>query len=406
MPVGHYTWAAGHGGSRYLGEPLDSLFMARVLRLTALVFLCPSAALAQTDSTARGPMFETVVSAADPRWSFADGAEHRVGAHRGRRALYLDGRATLRGSTFQDGVLSVDVALTGQRAFAGLTFRVRGGEAEIDAEEVYLRLHKSGQPDAVQYTPVYRGQSAWQLYREHQAAAALPAGEWTRLRVVVHGRKARVYLGDGPDPVAVVDGLRHGDGEGAVGLFSLFGAHFADLRFTPDPVPGVPAPSAAPSAEPAPGVVASWALSEARPLGEDDLAVYPDDLRGWTVAEAEPSGLLPIGRDRARRSEVDVAWARVDVVADEAGPRAFTFDYSDRAVVFLNGRPVAAGDNSFLSKGPFYRGDVGLGANTVYLDLDVGPNELLVAVAERANGWGLIGRFDDPSGLTVTAALP
>ena len=92
--------------------------------------------------------------------------------------------------------------------------------------------------------------------------------------------------------------------------------------------------------------------------------------------------------------------------AEAAGPRAFTFDFSDRAVVFLNGRPVAAGDNSFLLEGPFYRGDVALGANTVYLDRDVGPNELLVAVVERANGWGPIGRFDGPSGLTVTAALP
>ena len=381
-------------------------------RLTALVLLCllPPSALAQEGRRAaeRGPLLEAAVSLDDARWSFSDGAEHRVEPHLGRRSLYLDGRATLSGSVFQDGVVEVDVALTGARAFAGLTFRVTESDGETDAEEVYLRLHKSGQPDAVQYTPVYRGQSAWQLYREHQAAVPLPDTGWTRLRVVVQGDRAGVFVGDAAEPAAVVDALRHGDGEGAVGLFSLFGAHFAGLRYTPDPAPGAPARTATAPAPTAPGVVPAWALSEARPGAAVDLARYPHDLAGdgWTVASAEPSGVLPIGRERSRTTDEDVVWARVEVVADTAGARAFSFDFSDRAVVFLNGRAVAAGDNSFLSKGPFFRGDLALGANTVFLDLAAGPNELLVAVAEQANGWGLVGRFDDPEGLTVTAAAP
>ena len=37
-----------------------------------------------------------------------------------------------------------------------------GGDGEN--EEIYLRPHKTNLPDAIQYAPVFRGQSAWQLY--------------------------------------------------------------------------------------------------------------------------------------------------------------------------------------------------------------------------------------------------
>ena len=51
-----------------------------------------------------------------------------------------------------DGVLDVDVATPATRGFFGFDVRI-----DVDGknyEEIYLRQHKSGLPDAMQYTPV------------------------------------------------------------------------------------------------------------------------------------------------------------------------------------------------------------------------------------------------------------
>ncbi len=44
--------------------------------------------------------------------------------------------------------------------------------------------------------------------------------------------------------------------------------------------------------------------------------------------------------------------------------------------------------------------------DAVYLPLQRGENELVVAVAESFGGWGLIARFDDIEGIAVEPALP
>ena len=52
----------------------------------------------------------------------------------------------------RDGVIDVDVATPAQRGFFGIQFRIANDGA--NGEWVYLRQHKSGHPDAMQYTPV------------------------------------------------------------------------------------------------------------------------------------------------------------------------------------------------------------------------------------------------------------
>ncbi len=94
-------------------------------------------------------------------------------------------------------------------------------------------------------------------------------------------------------------------------------------------------------------------------------------------------------------------WVKLNINADQAGRKQFFFDYSDRAVVYLNKAPLFAGNNAFLFKGALFRGDIAVQGNALYLDLKKGENELLIAVAERANGWGLIGRWANADGLNM-----
>jgi len=60
----------------------------------------------------------------------------------------------------------------------------------------------------------------------------LVPGEWTKLKVEVKGVTARLYVNNSPQPVLVVNDLKHGDSEGAVALWIGLGteAYFANFR--------------------------------------------------------------------------------------------------------------------------------------------------------------------------------
>ena len=80
----------------------------------------------------------------------------------GNNALRMGtGNAYRRDVRLQDGTIELDVATTGRRSFFYLQFRM---ESDREYEEIYLRPHKTGLGDALQYNPVYRGESNWQLY--------------------------------------------------------------------------------------------------------------------------------------------------------------------------------------------------------------------------------------------------
>src|SRR5215472_3989281 len=96
-----------------------------------------------------------------PRWELEGQA--KPAEYLGRRCLYLDGGgATVKDFEMRDGVVDVDVATPAKRGFFGIQFRIDANGQ--DAEWIYLRQHKSGLPDAMQYTPVLSTGLNWQLY--------------------------------------------------------------------------------------------------------------------------------------------------------------------------------------------------------------------------------------------------
>jgi len=66
---------------------------------------------------------------------------------------------------------------------------------------------------------------------------------------------------------------------------------------------------------------------------------------------------------------------------------------SDDAMFWLNGVPIYRGSNGFNGRYPGFLGFAGLPSETIYLPLRAGDNELIVAVGERAFGWGLRARL-------------
>ena len=86
-----------------------------------------------------------------PRWDLEQQA--KVAEYLGRKCLLLDGgAAVVKDFEMRDGVIDVDIATPAKRGFFGIQFRMSNDGA--NGEWVYLRQHKSGLPDAMQYTPV------------------------------------------------------------------------------------------------------------------------------------------------------------------------------------------------------------------------------------------------------------
>ena len=350
-----------------------------------------------------------------PGWDLRGDAT-RIAPHDGRDTLQVEtGFAFRRDVRLEDGTIEFDVQVTDRRSFVYVYFRA---EADGEREEFYLRPHKSALPDAVQYAPVWQGRSAWQLYHGPGATAA-PAfrhGEWSRVRVVVHGRRAALFIDDMAAPVMVVPRLAREPRAGyiALGGFLPQGvpgsgpiARFSNVVVTPGHVPYDFATAGAPVAPMPDGVVVrSWAVSDAFAADAPGApARLPDTAGAFQIVDAEASGLVPLHRHIRMPQGINnaAAVARVTVRADAAGTRAFDLGFSDIATVFVNGTPVFRGDGSYSFDRPRREGLIGFDNARLYLPLRAGDNEIAVVVSDSFGGWGIMGRFADASGLTISA---
>jgi len=160
-----------------------------------------------------------------------------------------DGLALLPGTDFQDGVIEADIALKttvppGVRypGFVGIAFRVRPDASHY--ELFYLRPGNSDAADqamrnhAVQYVSEpgfgwYRLRREWPWVYESHAEVAMET--WTKVRIEVAGRAAKLYINGSAKPSLVVDGLKGEDLHGAVGLWGFTDeeAYFSNVRITP-----------------------------------------------------------------------------------------------------------------------------------------------------------------------------
>jgi len=371
---------------------------------TGLVFSVArkvSAADAQTPQTLNVPADST-------RWELEGQA--KVAEYMGRKSIFLDGgAATLKDFELRDGVVDVDVATPAGRGFFGIQFRIDGD----DAEWVYVRQHKSGAPDAMQYTPVLNTGLNWQIYNGpgFTGAADVPRDVWFHLRLEVSGAQAKFYVKDMNAPALVMSDLKSGIQKGRVALAVLTGATYFsnfEIRTTPDApwerhAPPVP-----------PGTLMKWSLSPSFDALARNLERAPPegDAVRWQDVEAEPPGFVVINRyresphprvsfanDFSKRLEpqpgMKVVYARTSIDSDREQLKKLYVGYSDDVSVFLNGRILFRGRSAQNFRDPAFLGIVSPENDAVYLPLKKGRNELILAVSELGGGWAFICRLAD-----------
>jgi len=345
-----------------------------------------------------------------PRWDLEGQA--KVAEYQGRKCLLLDGGAAApKDFEMRDGVIDVDAATPANRGFFGFQFRV--DKDGLNGEEVYLRQHKSGLPDAMQYTPVLNTGRNWQIYNGpgFTGAVDIPKDVWFHLRLEVAGAQAKLYVKDMDKPALVMNDLKTGIQKGQVALFVLTGeTYFSNfqVRTTPDApwerhLPPMPA-----------NVLTKWSISPSYDALARNLerALSPSESAAiqWQDVEAEPPGFVVLYRyreaphprvtfqgDFSKRLDPQpggkVLFARTTINSERDEVKKLEIGYSDDVSVFLNGRILYRGRSAQGFRDPGFLGIVNPENDAVYLPLKKGSNELMLAVSELGGGWGFICRL-------------
>lgn len=147
---------------------------------------------------------------------------------------------------FRDGTIEVELAgepapdsPEGSRGFIGIAFRVQKSEP-FAYEAFYLRPTNGRAEDqfrrnhSVQYVshPAY----PWYRLRQenpgtYESYVDLVPGAWTRVKIEVDGKQARLYVHGMEQPSLIVNDLKLGEKEGGIALWlhSSTLAHFRNL---------------------------------------------------------------------------------------------------------------------------------------------------------------------------------
>jgi hypothetical protein len=162
--------------------------------------------------------------------------------YRGKRAVRLLDQpgaaanqaalAILSDSDFEDGTIELEVAgaprsgaMEAARGFIGLAFRLQdGGRFEC----FYLRPTNGRADDQLRrnHSVQYVGEPdfPWQKLRSeapgvYESYTDLEPGAWTKVKIVVSGVKAKLFVNGSEQPCLIVNDLKHGKTHGKIALW-------------------------------------------------------------------------------------------------------------------------------------------------------------------------------------------
>jgi len=164
-----------------------------------------------------------------------------------REAANATSYALVKDVVFRDGVIEVDLAgqpaagaLERARGFIGIAFRLQG---DGRYEYIYLRPTNGRADDQVRrnHSTQYSSYPDFDFARSRQEAAGkyesyvdLQPGVWTKYKIEVEGRKARLYVHGAEQPCLIVNDLKLDPREGGVALWVGPGTegYFSNLKIT------------------------------------------------------------------------------------------------------------------------------------------------------------------------------
>ena len=155
--------------------------------------------------------------------------------------------AVVKDAVFHDGTIEVDLAgqpaggaFSGARGFIGIAFRLQG---DGSYEYIYLRPTNGRADDQVRrnHSTQYSSHpdfsfavSRKEAPEKYESYVDLEPGVWTKYKIVVEGRKARLYVHGAEQPCLIVNDLKLEPREGGVALWVGPGTegYFSNLKIT------------------------------------------------------------------------------------------------------------------------------------------------------------------------------
>lgn len=177
-------------------------------------------------------------------------------AYKGRSAVQVIAKpdaanassfAVVKDASFRDGTIEVDLAGQpaagaggGARGFIGIAFRI---QADGSYEYIYLRPTNGRAEDQVRrnHSTQYSAHPNFDFAKSRQEAPEkyesyvdLEPGVWTKYKIVVDGRKARLYVHGAEQPCLIVDDMKLEPRAGGVALWVGPGTegYFSNLKIT------------------------------------------------------------------------------------------------------------------------------------------------------------------------------
>jgi hypothetical protein len=153
----------------------------------------------------------------------------------------------VKGASFRDGVIEVDLAgkpaagaSEDARGFIGIAFRI---QSDGRYEYIYLRPTNGRADDQVRrnhstqyssYPDFDFARSRREAPEKYESYVDLKPGAWTKYKIEVEGRKARLYVNGAPQPCLIVNDLKLDPQAGGVALWIEPGTegYFANLKIT------------------------------------------------------------------------------------------------------------------------------------------------------------------------------
>jgi len=212
-----------------------------VLLLAVFVGPCAVAARAEHIALTEPGAVELVGTSAD------------VTPYHGRRALQLTEKpagsgqlmAILRGVSFHDGTIDVDVAgsrsktaAPTDRGFIGVAFRLQPDGRHYECIYIRPTNGRSGDQLRRNHSTQYESLPDWPWNRlriespgVYESYADMTEGQWIHMKIVVKDRGASLYLGGASQPCLLIHDLKLGDVTGGIALWGGSGTvgYFANL---------------------------------------------------------------------------------------------------------------------------------------------------------------------------------
>jgi hypothetical protein len=154
----------------------------------------------------------------------------------------------LKDVNFQNGTIEVTLlsklrpdAPEFSRGFIGVAFRINEDNSKFEC--IYIRPTNGRADDQVRrnHSIQYFSYPDYKFPRlrketpeKYEAYADMGLNEWIKMKIVVNGQEARLYLNDTRQPSLIVNDLKLGISSGGIGLFVDVGTegYFADLKIS------------------------------------------------------------------------------------------------------------------------------------------------------------------------------